>query len=91
MSTNFRELEAKMSPESRARSDAKAKKMLAEMALDDRLVESLDDEPAEEGVEETWAEEIKRRVDEVRSGRIETVPGERLRERLNARRRDAHS
>jgi DNA-binding Xre family transcriptional regulator len=34
MARNFRELEAKMSPESRARSDAKAKKMLAEMPLD---------------------------------------------------------
>jgi transcriptional regulator with XRE-family HTH domain len=35
MARNFRELEAKMSPESRTRSDAKAKKMLAEMALDE--------------------------------------------------------
>jgi putative addiction module component (TIGR02574 family) len=59
--------------------------------LIDRLVESLDDTPGEEGVEEAWADEIKRRVDDVRLGRVETVPGERLRERLNARRRDAHS
>ena len=35
MAKNFRELEAKMSPESRARSDAKAQKMIAEMALDE--------------------------------------------------------
>jgi DNA-binding transcriptional regulator YiaG len=35
MARNFRELEAKMSPESRARSDAKTKKMIAEMALDE--------------------------------------------------------
>lgn len=35
MAKNFRELEAKMSPESRARSDAKAKKMIEEMALDE--------------------------------------------------------
>lgn len=35
MARNFRELEAKMSPESRARSDAKAQKMIAEMALDE--------------------------------------------------------
>ena len=35
MARNFRELEAKMSPASRARSDAKAKKMIAEMALDE--------------------------------------------------------
>jgi putative addiction module component (TIGR02574 family) len=56
--------------------------------LIDRLVQSLDDEPAEEGVEAAWADEIKRRVDDIRLGRVETIPGERLRERLNARRRD---
>lgn len=46
--------------------------------LIDRLVESLNDEPAEEGVEKAWAEEIKRRVDEVRSGRVKTIPGEQV-------------
>jgi putative addiction module component (TIGR02574 family) len=56
--------------------------------LIDRLVESLDDESAEEGVEEAWAEEIKRRVDEVRSGKVETVPIKRIKERLSARRKD---
>lgn len=35
MPRNFRELEAKMSPEARARAEAKAKKMLAEMPLDE--------------------------------------------------------
>jgi transcriptional regulator with XRE-family HTH domain len=35
MARNFRELEAKMSPESRTRAEAKAKKMLAEMPLDE--------------------------------------------------------
>jgi DNA-binding XRE family transcriptional regulator len=35
MPRNFRDLEAKMSPESRTRSEAKAKKMLAEMPLDE--------------------------------------------------------
>jgi len=35
MARNFRELEARMSPGSRARSDAKTKKMIAEMALDE--------------------------------------------------------
>src|SRR5260221_11093539 len=33
MAKNFRELEAKMAPEARARSDAKAQKMIEEMAL----------------------------------------------------------
>jgi putative addiction module component (TIGR02574 family) len=55
--------------------------------LIDRLVESLDDGPTEEGVEAAWGEEIKRRVDDVRSGRAETVPIERIKERLNTRRR----
>jgi putative addiction module component (TIGR02574 family) len=53
--------------------------------LASRLFESLDDEPAEEGVEAAWGEEIKRRVDEVRSGRAEMVPGERVLERLKNR------
>jgi putative addiction module component (TIGR02574 family) len=57
--------------------------------LIDRLVESLDDEPAEEGVEEAWAEEIKRRVDDVRLGRVELIPGEEVIGRLKARRRNA--
>jgi transcriptional regulator with XRE-family HTH domain len=35
MAKNFRELEAKMSRESRVRSDAKARKMIDEMALGD--------------------------------------------------------
>jgi len=46
--------------------------------LIDRLIESLDDGPAEEGVEEAWAEEIKRRLDDVRSGKVKTIPGEQV-------------
>jgi putative addiction module component (TIGR02574 family) len=57
--------------------------------LIDRLVESLDDGPAEEGVEEAWADEIKRRVDDVRLGRVQTIPGEEVISRLKARRRNA--
>jgi putative addiction module component (TIGR02574 family) len=53
--------------------------------LIDRLIESLDEGPAEEGVEEAWAEEIKRRVDDIRSGEVEMIPGEELRRRLAAR------
>jgi putative addiction module component (TIGR02574 family) len=44
----------------------------------DRLVESLDDEAAEEGVEAAWDAEIKRRVDDIRSGRVTTIPGEQV-------------
>ena len=52
--------------------------------LIDRLIESLDEGPAEEGVEQAWAEEIKRRVDDIRSGKVKTIPGEEvLRELAN--------
>jgi putative addiction module component (TIGR02574 family) len=44
----------------------------------DRLIESLDEEPAEEGVEEAWAEEIKSRVEDIRSGKVEMIPGEEV-------------
>jgi putative addiction module component (TIGR02574 family) len=43
-----------------------------------RLIDSLDDEPVEEGVEAAWEEEIKRRVDDIRSGRVKTIPGEQV-------------
>jgi putative addiction module component (TIGR02574 family) len=46
--------------------------------LIDRLIASLDDGPADEGVEQAWADEIKLRVDEVRSGKVETIPGEQV-------------
>ena len=44
--------------------------------LIDRLIESLDEGPVEEGVEEAWGEEIKRRVDDIRSGKVKMIPGE---------------
>jgi putative addiction module component (TIGR02574 family) len=44
----------------------------------DRLIESLDNEPAEEGVEAAWSEEIKRRVEEIQSGKVEMIPGEQV-------------
>ena len=46
--------------------------------LIDRLVETLDNEPAEEGVEAAWDEEIKRRVDDIRGGRVKTIPGQQV-------------
>ena len=56
--------------------------------LIDRLVESLDDGPAEEGVEAAWDEEIRRRVEDIESGRVKTIPGEQVLGRLKARRRN---
>ena len=46
--------------------------------LVDSLIASLDDEPAEEGAEAAWDEEIKRRVDDIRMGRVKTIPGEQV-------------
>lgn len=46
--------------------------------LIDELVESLDEGPAEAGAEEAWAGEIKRRVDEIRSGKVKLIPGEQV-------------
>jgi putative addiction module component (TIGR02574 family) len=43
-----------------------------------RLIDSLDNEPEEAGVEAAWGEEIKRRVDDIRSGRVKTIPGEQV-------------
>jgi len=57
--------------------------------LIDRLIESLDEGPAEEGMEEAWAEEIRRRVDDIRSGKAKMIPGKEVRRRLRTRLRNA--
>ncbi|MBZ5655598.1 MAG: addiction module protein [Acidobacteriia bacterium] len=46
--------------------------------LIDRLIESLDEGPPEDGVEEAWSEEIKHRVDDIRSGKVKMIPGEQV-------------
>jgi len=47
----------------------------ARALLADRLVESLD--PAEDGyIHQLWAAEACRRRDDVRSGRVRTIPGD---------------
>ena len=47
----------------------------ARALLADRLVESLD--PAEDGyIHKLWAAEALRRRDDVRSGRVKTIPSE---------------
>jgi putative addiction module component (TIGR02574 family) len=50
--------------------------------LIDELVESLDEGPTEAGAEEAWAVEIKRRVDEIRSGKVKLIPGEQVLQEL---------
>jgi len=48
------------------------------------LIESLDAE-SEEGVEDAWQVEVERRMAELDSGAVETVPWEELRARLYRR------
>ena len=50
--------------------------------LIDRLIASLDEIAPEEGVEATWDDEIRRRVDDIRSGRVKTIPGEQVLQEL---------
>jgi putative addiction module component (TIGR02574 family) len=57
-------------------------------AMVNSLLESLDG-TEDEDAEAAWDDEIKRRVDDIRSGRVKTIPGEQVLARLNARRRDA--
>jgi putative addiction module component (TIGR02574 family) len=42
----------------------------------DRLIASLDEGLAEEGVEEAWAAEIKLRIEDIQSGKVKMIPGE---------------
>jgi putative addiction module component (TIGR02574 family) len=39
-------------------------------------------------VEAAWEDEIKRRVEDIRGGRVKTIPGEQVLGRLKARLRD---
>jgi putative addiction module component (TIGR02574 family) len=48
------------------------------------LVDRLDAE-SEEGAEEAWRVEIERRIEELDSGQVQTVPWEELRARLHQR------
>ena len=61
----------------------------ARAALAGSLSESLDDEPCDEGVEAAWNEEIKRRIEEIDSGKVQMIPYEEVRRRLAALLSDA--
>ncbi len=61
----------------------------AHAELADSLLESLDEEPADEGVEATWSAEIQRRIEEIDSGQVQMIPYEEVRRRLAARLADA--
>jgi putative addiction module component (TIGR02574 family) len=53
----------------------------ARAQLADRLVESLDP-GADEAMRPLWAAEARRRRDEVRSGCVQTIPGEEAMEQV---------
>ncbi len=55
--------------------------------LAQRLVSSLEPGP-EPGVEAAWQAEVPRRLREIRSGAVQTVPWEAFRERLRTRTRE---
>lgn len=48
------------------------------------LLDSIEGEP-EEGVEAAWAEEIERRIRQLDSGEVATIPWEEVRAKLFAR------
>jgi putative addiction module component (TIGR02574 family) len=55
------------------------------------LLESLDTEPGDEGVEAAWSGEIQRRIEEIDSGKGKMIPYEEVRRRLAARLADAEN
>ncbi len=61
----------------------------ARAAIAGSLLESLNDAPADEGVEAAWSEGIKRRIEEIDSGKVQMIPYEEERRRLAARLSDA--
>ncbi|KJV06357.1 addiction module protein [Methylocucumis oryzae] len=53
----------------------------ARALLADRLVESLD--PAEDGyIQQLWSAEVRRRRDDARYGRVQTIPGDEALKRV---------
>jgi putative addiction module component (TIGR02574 family) len=58
--------------------------------LADRLLASLDEEPDPE-VEEAWRQEVARRLEELRSGAVKTIPWEEVKAGILARARRGSS
>lgn len=59
--------------------------------LIDRLIQSLDEGPAEVDAEKVWDGEIKRRVADIRSGKAQMISADEVRSRMVARLRDVES
>jgi putative addiction module component (TIGR02574 family) len=56
----------------------------ARAALAGSLLESLDDDPPDPGVEAAWADEIKCRIEELDSGKVKPIPWEEARRQISA-------
>jgi putative addiction module component (TIGR02574 family) len=61
----------------------------ARAAIAGSLLESLNDASVDEGAEAAWSEEIKRRIEDIDSGKVQMIPYEEVRRRLAARLSDA--
>ena len=57
----------------------------ARAAIADSLLESLDQSPSDESIEEEWSHEVKRRIEDIDSGKVQLIPYEEVRRRLLAR------
>ena len=51
----------------------------ARAALATSLFESLNEGPADQGVEAAWSEEVKRRIEDIDSGKVQMIPYEEVR------------
>ena len=67
--------------------EAKGLSLADRSALTRILIESLDAEPAEDlaEVEQAWQAEVEKRVDEIKSGRVKTIPAEEVFAKLRAK------
>ena len=52
--------------------------------LVDKLLESLN-VPIKEDIEQAWAEEAEKRLEEIESGKVETIPGDEVFKKIRDR------
>jgi len=62
----------------------------ARSALASSLLASLEEDPFDEGAELEWEQEIARRVHELKSGSVSTIPWSEVRRRAVARLHEPH-
>ena len=67
--------------------EAKSLSLADRSALTRILIESLDAEPAEDlaEVEQAWQVEVEKRVEEIKSGSVQTIPAEEVFAKLRAK------